>query len=67
MMIWWRSWLEENLEDLYQKHEDYSDDIILKVEKLASGKEVKNVDFELKKRRRSWVLRTGWITDEVKQ
>ena len=37
------------LGDLYQKHENYSDDIILKVEKLASGKEVKNVDFELRR------------------
>ena len=37
------------LGDLYQKHENYSDDIILKVENLASGKEVKNVNFELRR------------------
>ena len=37
------------LGDLYQKHENYTNDIVLKVENLASGKEVQNVNFELRK------------------
>ena len=37
------------LGDLYQKHNHSTNEIILKVEGLAAGKEVQNVNFELKK------------------
>lgn len=37
------------LGNLYKKHDHSMDEVILKVEGLASGKEVQNVNFELKK------------------
>lgn len=37
------------LGELYKKHDHSTDEVILKVEGLASGKEVKNVSFDLKK------------------
>ncbi|MGN0405797.1 MAG: sugar ABC transporter ATP-binding protein [Bariatricus sp.] len=37
------------LGDLYQKHDHSTEETVLKVEGLASGKDVRNVSFELKK------------------
>lgn len=37
------------IKDLYSKHNHSTDEVILKVEGLASGKEVKDVNFDLKK------------------
>lgn len=37
------------LGDLYQKHDHCTKEIVLKVENLASGREVKDVNFDLKK------------------
>ncbi len=46
---WVAAMVGRELGSLYEKHDHSSDEVVLKVEHLASGKEVKDVSFELHK------------------
>lgn len=46
---WVAAMVGRKLGSLYDKHDHFTDEVLLKVEDLASGKEVKKVNFELRK------------------